>query len=102
MVQLWPSAHVGWPVPNGTLSRSAVRLRRVFVTVLCDSRTRLVKYHYLINRQTDTTLPTDPLCTPCHITMQLYHHTHPMHTISFHSPTRNQALNTAHNEPNLG
>ncbi|KAG2065275.1 hypothetical protein BDR04DRAFT_1175545 [Suillus decipiens] len=29
MVQLWPSAHVGWPVPNGTLSCSAGRLRQV-------------------------------------------------------------------------
>jgi hypothetical protein len=29
MLQLLPSAHVGWPVPQGTLSPSAGRLRRV-------------------------------------------------------------------------
>jgi hypothetical protein len=36
MVQLSPWAHMGWPVPIGTLSCLAVRLRRVYLTVLCD------------------------------------------------------------------
>jgi len=35
MVQLLPSAHIGWPIPQATLSPSAGRLRQVTVTVLC-------------------------------------------------------------------
>ncbi|KAG1825389.1 hypothetical protein EV424DRAFT_1602538 [Suillus variegatus] len=58
MVQLCPWAHMGWPVPNGTLSHSAVRLRRVNVAVLCGTMTDLAPD---TSKESDIPLSLEPI-----------------------------------------